>query len=109
MASTPHRANVYLHERLVGQLVRESGQRVTFTYHRPYVAQHGPALSLSLPVREEPFVAEGLPAYFSGLCSEGWLRQVQSFRQQIDPADEFTLLVLNGADLAGAVTIHRDD
>ena len=46
-----------------------------------------------------------LTAYFSGLVSEGWLRRVQAFEQRIHPADEFTLLINNGRDLAGAETI----
>ncbi|WP_428399562.1 HipA N-terminal domain-containing protein [Marinobacter salarius] len=28
-------------------------------------------MSLSLPLRPEPYESEGLPPYFSGLCSEG--------------------------------------
>tara|TARA_R110001592_G_scaffold348238_2_gene642279 strand:- start:2573 stop:2752 length:180 start_codon:yes stop_codon:yes gene_type:complete len=54
---------------------------------------------------------DNLPAYFSGLCSEGWLRRTQSFQQGIHPDDDFTRLVLNGRDLAGAVTIfpEKDD
>ncbi|WP_084063455.1 HipA N-terminal domain-containing protein [Marinobacter antarcticus] len=47
-----------------------------------------------------------MPPYFSGLCSEGWLKRVQAFEQRIDPEDSFTLLINNGKDLAGAVTIE---
>lgn len=65
-----------------------------------------PALSLSLPLQLESFEQVGqLTAYFSGLVSEGWLRRVQAFEQRIHPADEFTLLINNGRDLAGAETI----
>ena len=99
------RASVYLHERLAGVLERQKDGHVTFSYDESYIAAGGPALSLSLPLREGPFRAKGLPAYFSGLCSEGWLRRVQCFEQGIHPEDEFTLLVSNGRDLAGAVTI----
>lgn len=67
----------------------------------------GQPLSWSMPLRSEPYVVDnGLPAYFSGLCSEGWLRKVQTSSQGIHPGDDFTLLVNNGLDCAGAVTIE---
>jgi len=51
----------------------------------------------------------GCPPYFSGLVSEGWLKRVQAREQRIDPDDEFALLVNNGDDLPGAVTIELLD
>lgn len=98
------RATVYMHGKLAGYLER-AGSRVHFQYDSNYMVS-GTPLSLSLPLRSEPFESEGLPAYFSGLCSEGWLRRIQAFEQRIDPADDFTLLINNGKDLAGAVTIE---
>lgn len=92
---------------LAGHLERLGG-RVRFQYDGQYLSL-GRRLSLSLPVRSEPFESEGLPAYFSGLCSEGWLKRTQSFQQKIAPDDLFSLLVYNGRDLAGAVTIEPVD
>lgn len=111
MAFKSEHAGVYFQESRAGTLSRKERGSVSFTYDKTYVAQGGPPLSLSLPLRCEPFTADGLPAYFSGLCSEGWLRRTQSFQQGIHPDDDFTRLVLNGGDLAGAVTIfpEKDD
>lgn len=100
------KALVFLYDRLAGVLERDSNGWVVFTYNKQYAQMSGPPLSLSLPVREEPFRAKGLPAYFQGLCSEGWLRRTQCFEQGIHPSDEFTLLVRNGTDCAGAVSIR---
>ncbi|WP_423202283.1 HipA N-terminal domain-containing protein [Marinobacter salicampi] len=97
-----------LHDKVVGTLEKGSDGWITFTYDEQYLELGGPSLSLSLPLREGPFRAEELPAYFSGLCSEGWLRRVQCFEQGIHPDDDFTLLIMNGSDLAGAVTILPD-
>jgi serine/threonine-protein kinase HipA len=91
-----------------GTLERE-GTTVRFQYDSAYLQLRQPALSLSLPLQEEPFESEGLPAYFSGLVSEGWLKRVQAREQHIDPDDEFSLLVHNGDDLPGAVTIELSD
>ncbi|MBJ7276976.1 HipA N-terminal domain-containing protein [Marinobacter salarius] len=101
------RASVSMHGNYVGRLERIGG-RIRFQYDKDYL-RSGKPLSLSLPLRPEPYESEGLPPYFSGLCSEGWLRRVQAFEQRIDPLDEFTLLVNNGKDLAGAVTIEPEE
>lgn len=107
MHRVKHKAIIFMHGKRVGHLERH-GNRVLFQYDSNYL-KFGKPLSLSLPLRSEPFESEGLPAYFSGLCSEGWLRRVQAFEQRIDPSDEFTLLINNGRDLAGAVTIEPTD
>ncbi|MBO6812976.1 MULTISPECIES: HipA N-terminal domain-containing protein [Marinobacter] len=90
---------------MAGHLERD-GVSIWFQYDPGYVQSCKPALSLSLPLQLESFEQVGqLTAYFSGLVSEGWLRRVQAFEQRIHPADEFTLLINNGRDLAGAETI----
>ncbi|TBW51300.1 type II toxin-antitoxin system HipA family toxin [Marinobacter halodurans] len=103
------RANVYLHGELAGTLERRPDGDVIFQYAPDYLALSRPPLSMSLPLREAPFIARGLPGYFSGLVSEGWLKRMQSQQQHIDPDDQFALLVHNGRDLPGAVTIELSD
>lgn len=102
------RAQVKMYGVLAGILER-SGDTVTFQYDKRYLQLRQPPLSLSLPLRKEPFVSEGLPAFFSGLVSEGWLKRVQAREQRIDPEDNFSLLVHNGEDLPGAVSIELLD
>ncbi|WP_431474585.1 HipA N-terminal domain-containing protein [Marinobacter sp. KM021] len=101
------KAIVYMHDLVAGHLER-SGNQVIFQYDEQYLPL-GKPLSISLPLRSEPYRSNGLPAYFSGLCSEGWLRRVQAFQQGIDPDDSFLLLINNGKDLAGAITIEPID
>lgn len=102
------KANVYMNGVLAGTLERDRNQ-VVFQYDTDYLGMAMPPLSMSLPLQETPFVSEGLPAYFSGLVSEGWLRRVQTSQQHIDPNDQFSLLVHNGKDLPGAITIELSD
>lgn len=90
-------------------ILERAGETVTFQYDPGYLRMAQPPLSLSLPLRPEPFVYQGLPPYFDGLVSEGWLQRVQSVEQGIDPKDHFALLVHNGKDLPGAVTIELPD
>lgn len=94
---------------MVAGLLARNGKTVWFQYDRAYLQLRQPPLSLSLPLREEPFESKGLPPYFSGLVSEGWLKRVQATEQRIDPDDDFSLLVHNGDDLPGAVTIELLD
>lgn len=102
------KANVYMNGVFAGTLERD-GSEVVFQYDTDYLSMAMPPLSMSLPLQEAPFVSEGLPAYFSGLVSEGWLRRVQARQQHIDPSDQFSLLVHNGKDLPGAITIELSD
>ena len=94
---------------LVAGFLERDGDTVSFQYDEQYLKLRQPPLSLSLPLREEPYLSEGLPPYFSGLVSEGWLKRVQATEQHIDPDDTFSLLVHNGEDLPGAVTIELLD
>ncbi len=102
------KAQVKMNGRVAGILERE-GDTVRFQYDKTYLKLRQPPLSLSMPLREEPFEYKGLPPYFSGLVSEGWLKRVQATEQRIDPNDDFSLLVHNGDDLPGAVTIELLD
>lgn len=100
------KAIVKMHGRMAGVLERD-GNVFRFQYDKAYLKMQQATLSLSLPLRGEPYEFAGkLPPYFSGLCSEGWLRAVQCAQQGISPDDEFALLMNNGRDLAGAVTIE---
>jgi serine/threonine-protein kinase HipA len=46
-----------------------------------------------------------MPAYFENLVAEGWLRKVQAQAQRISEGDRFGLLLENGRDLVGAITV----
>lgn len=98
-------ATVKFHNRISGKLSRRGGL-FTFQYDPEFLASTSEPLSLSLPLQSEPFTSGELHGFFSGLISEGWLRRLQSFSQKIDETDELKLLVKNGQDLAGAITIE---
>jgi len=101
-------AVVRFHGGVAGFLNRES-DCYRFEYSREYVVNGGSPISFSLPVTTEPYFSAQLLGFFSGLVAEGWLKNMQSKTQKIDQQDEFTLLVENGHDLIGAVTIEVQD
>ena len=98
-------ANVFMSDQLAGQLIRRK-KDYTFQYDKDYISNKGLPLSYSLPIQHQIFSSDLLFPYFSGLLSEGWLLDLQSKTQHIDKNDSFTLLVKNGHDLAGAITIE---
>ncbi len=97
-------ANVYFDNRLAGSLT-QIGDEYRFTYHSDYLAG-GTPLSFNLPLGEDTFVSGRLFPFFENLVSEGWLRKLQSQQQKIDENDRFGLLLANGRDLIGAVSIE---
>jgi serine/threonine-protein kinase HipA len=62
-------------------------------------------VSLTIPLRPEPYVTEGLHPYFENLLPEGWLLELATKKLKISKDDAFGLLVAACADCIGAVEI----
>ena len=99
-------ANVYFDGRLAGVLAERSGE-FQFRYDTEYLVG-GTPLGFNLPLQREAFVSRTLFPFFENLVAEGWLRRQQSRQQKIDETDRFGLLLSNGEDLVGAVTVVPD-
>ena len=97
------RANVYFRKRLAGRLC-ETGRGYVFQYEPAYLAR-GKPISLSLPLRAEPYESEKLPAFFEGLLPEGWYQEIASKVLKVEPADRFGMLLATCRDCIGAVSI----
>jgi len=104
MANSPYRtAKVYYQDLFAGSL-SETSSGFRFTYDQNYIAV-GTPIAYTLPLQEASFESTRLPGFFENLVSEGWLRKLQSRAQKIDERDRFGLLLMNGKDLVGAVTL----
>lgn len=97
---------VYFNDRLAGRLA-QTDTGFTFTYDQDYLAG-GTPISFRMPLQKETFEYDKLPVFFEGLVSEGWMRRLQSKEQHIDESDAFGLLLANGEDLVGAVTVFPE-
>jgi len=97
---------VKLADKAVGTL-EEAGGRTTFTYLPAWLTTPDavPA-SLTLPLRSEPYVFQGLPPFFENLLPEGWLLEVTTHKLKISKDDPFGLLLATCADCVGAVEIE---
>lgn len=105
----PRQAIVRLEGTPVGTLV-EIGRQTRFTYSPEWLARpDAVAVSLTLPLRAEPYVSEGLHPYFENLLPEGWLLELATKKLKISKDDAFGLLLATCADCVGAVEIVSAD
>ena len=100
-------AHIYVRDTFAGTL-QETDAGYVFAYDAAYLAdEQSPAISLTLPKRQEPYTSKTLFAFFDGLIPEGWLLNVVSHNWKIDLADRFGLLLVACRDCIGCVSIRR--
>ena len=99
-------AAVWCRGRRAGTLTEdESGY--TFVYDADYLAlPSAEAVSLTLPLREEPYRDKVLFPFFDGLIPEGWLLDIAEKNWKIDARDRMSLLLACCKDCIGAVGVE---
>ncbi len=92
---------VRLNKNFVGYLEQDLQGKFVFTYDK----DNKIPLSLSLPLREEPYLDKECRGFFEGLLPEGeQIRLYIGKKYGINPKNEFSLLKAIGYDCAGAVS-----
>ncbi|MCI6948910.1 MAG: HipA N-terminal domain-containing protein [Oribacterium sp.] len=105
MEETFRKAYVYVRDTYAGVL-SETDSGYTFSYDRAYMLRaDATAVSLTLPMREEPYRSSTLFSFFDGLIPEGWLLNVISRNWKLLPTDRFGLLLKACKDPIGNVSI----
>ena len=101
----PRGAIVRIDGTAVGTL-RESGRQTIFQYDPLWLTTTGAEpVSLTLPLREEPYISNGLHPFFENLLPEGWLLELSTSKLKISKDDAFGLLMATCADCIGSVEI----
>lgn len=78
-----------------------------FQYAGEYLQKMDAApVSLTLPLRTEPFVQPTMLPFFDGLIPEGWLLEITVKTWKVNPNDRMGLLLLACKDCIGAVHIE---
>lgn len=95
------RLDIFLGDRPVGTLTVEDQGRLRFAYAGSDV----PPLSLSLPVRAEPYADEACRPFFAGLLPEGEALRHAAANKRLQPYETFRLLEAYGGECAGAVRL----
>jgi serine/threonine-protein kinase HipA len=96
---------VYVRDQYAGMIEeRESGYR--FTYAAEYLSgTNSEPVSLTLPLRAEPYASNILFPFFDGLIPEGWLLDVTVKTWKLSPRDRMGLLLTVCKDCIGAVSV----
>ena len=67
------------------------------------------SVSLTLPLRKEPYEDRVLFPFFDGLIPEGWLLEVVSHNWKVSTQDRFGLLLIACRDCIGDVRIEAEE
>lgn len=102
------KAYVYVRNVFAGVLSEtDSGYR--FAYDEDYLrSENASPVSLTLPLRDEPYDSGTLFPFFDGLIPEGWLLGVVSRNWKIDTKDRFGLLLVACKDGIGNVSVAEE-
>lgn len=102
------KAKVFMHKELAG-ILTENEDGYLFQYEKEYLQNlDSKPVSLTLPVREEPFLNRNMFPFFDGLIPEGWLLEIAEENWKLDARDRMGLLLACCRDCIGAVSIEED-
>lgn len=103
---TLRKARVFYKNELAGY-ISETEDGYIFQYDQGFLKGNIP-VSVSLPLREEPYHSRELFPFFKGLLPEGWYLNIVAAAQKVDSKDSFGLLLAcAGGDTIGAVTVEK--
>jgi serine/threonine-protein kinase HipA len=112
MARAPDHAplSVYLNNRLVGRLRRESSGSIDFQYDAGWLGwEHAIPVSVSLPLREDRFIGEPVVAVFENLLPDNdAIKRRVAERAHAQGTDAYSLLGAIGRDCVGALQFVPD-
>lgn len=99
---------ILVNKREAGILVETASGGFIFSYSPSYLADpKAEPVSLTLPLRSEPYRSPYLFATFANMLSEGANREVQSQLLHIDKDDDFGIMLETCQyDTIGAVTVQ---
>lgn len=111
LPNTNKRLSVRLLGYRVGELRQLDTGRLEFAYLPEYLAAaEAFAISMSMPLRKEPFGHDPAAAFFGGyLTDDPHARRALSKLLHISERNDFALLAEIGRDCAGAISLHPPD
>lgn len=91
-------------------ILEKTEEGFSFQYLPEYLSRpDAVAVSLTLPLRAEPYESKKMFPYFMGLIPEGWLLDLTSRTLKIDPENVFDLLLRCCKDCIGATSIYPEE
>lgn len=100
------KAEIKIQDITAGWLTQnENGYR--FEYDPDYLRSKTPEpVSLTLPLKAEPFIGKVLFPFFDGLIPEGWLLEIAEKNWKLNPRDRMGLLLACCKDCIGVVSVN---
>lgn len=94
----------------VGTVDGDSADEAVFAYAPEYLNDPGSVpISISLPLREEPFSARQTRTFFEGLLPEGFTRRSVAQWIHVDDEDYLAILAALGGECLGALQVVDED
>jgi serine/threonine-protein kinase HipA len=101
----PRKGKVFYKDDLAGR-IEEIDEGYQFTYDAIFLSlPSARPLSVTLPLRAEPYVSKTLHSFFDGLIPEGWLLSIAARNWKLDERDRMGLLLAVCKDCIGAVSV----
>lgn len=106
MTSNNRIGYVYVKNIYAGKL-EETDEGYVFTYDKKYIEEHkNSPVSLTLPIRKEPYTSKVLFSFFDGLIPEGWLLDVVLHNWKLNIRNRFGILLVSCKDPIGVVSVR---
>jgi serine/threonine-protein kinase HipA len=99
------RARVLQRDVLAGRVAQLEDGQWSFVYEPGY---SGPPVSLSLPVRDEPYLFSDFPPFLDGLLPEGAQLEALLRQLKIDRRDCYRQLIAVGQDVVGSLKVVEE-
>lgn len=87
-------------------ILKETDEGYYFSYDTEYLNLDLLPVSITLPLRKEPYTSKTLFSFFDGLIPEGWLLDVVVHNWKLDYKDRFGILMVACKDPIGNVRIE---
>lgn len=97
--------DVYLHEKMAGTLAQNENGQLVFKYNSNYLDSNGMAISVSMPLRDEPYPDRIARPYFAGLLPDERARRRLAAVLGVSDENVFGLLEIIGGECAGALSL----
>ncbi len=102
-----HLLEVYFRETKAGILSQDEDGALGYAYDADYLTRQRPrAISLSMPLREEPYGDRVARPFFSGLLPDEGARQRLAGALGLSSGNAFGLLEVIGGECAGALSLY---
>lgn len=99
---------VLIDNKIVGHLWLDEKKKFCFQYEKDWINISKIPLSLSIPIRDEPYLDDEPHAFFANLLPEQKIREVVARNLGISLQNDFGLLEKIGGDCAGAVSLYPE-